>query len=310
MRIVFFGTPPVAAKILSSLFETEHEIVAVISRPDKPKGRSKKLAPTAVKEYVQLHHPETPLYQPTKVSSEESISLIRSFDPDLFVVVAYGAILKQNLLDVPKLLPINIHFSLLPKYRGAAPMQRSIMAGEKETGVTFMAMDAGMDTGDILRVEKIPLGENQTLQELELALTKLSRATFPKFLQDLEAGKIERHAQKHEHATHAAKIEKEDCEIDFSKPAEQVHNQIRALSPQPGAYTRVETQGKLLRLKIFRTQVIDQTGSPGQVTSYTPDELIISCGEKSLQILDLQLEGKKPMRASDFVRGQQKFIIL
>ncbi|GAB5412273.1 MAG: methionyl-tRNA formyltransferase [Chlamydiales bacterium] len=310
MKIVFFGTPPVAAKILASLFETEHEIVAVISRPDKPKGRSKKLAPTAVKEYVQLHHPDVPLYQPTKVSSEETISLIRSFEPDLFVVVAYGAILKQNLLDLPKLLPINIHFSLLPKYRGAAPMQRSIMAGEKETGVTYMAMDAGMDTGDILRVEKIPLEENQTLQELELALTKLSRATFPKFLQDLEEGKIERHVQKHELATHAAKIEKEDCRIDFTKPARVVHNQIRALSPAPGAYTTVEIQGKSLRLKILRTRVVSGSGHPGQIISYTPSEFTVSCGEKSLQILDLQLEGKKPVRASDFVRGQQKFIIL
>ncbi len=310
MKIVFFGTPPVAAKILASLFETEHEIVAVISRPDKPKGRSKKLAPTAVKEYIQLHHPDVPLYQPTKVSSEESISLIRSFEPDLFVVVAYGAILKQNLLDVPKLLPINIHFSLLPKYRGAAPMQRSIMTGEKETGVTFMAMDAGMDTGDILRVEKIPLEENQTLQELELALTKLSRTTFPRFLQDLEEGKIERHVQKHELATHAAKIEKKDCKIDFSQSAEIIHNQIRALNPAPGAFTTVEIQGKSLRLKILRTQVVNGSGHPGQITSYTPNEFTVSCGRKSLQIFDLQLEGKKQMRASDFVRGQQKFIIL
>ncbi|MDX8431088.1 MAG: methionyl-tRNA formyltransferase [Candidatus Algichlamydia australiensis] len=310
MRIVFFGTPPVAARILASLFETEHEIVAVISRPDKPKGRSKKLLPTPVKQYIEENHPEVPLYQPAKVSSDESVSLIRSYEPDLFVVVAYGAILKQTLLDVPKLLPINIHFSLLPKYRGAAPMQRSIMEGEKETGVTFMAMDAGMDTGDILQVEKIPLTQNQTLQELEDSLTDLSIKTFPLFLKNLEEGKVQRQKQNSNLATHAEKISKEDCKIDFTGSAQSIHNQIRGLSPFPGAYTFVEINGKQLRLKILRSRVSEQSGAPSQILSYTPEEWIVGCGMQSLQILEAQLEGKKTLKTRDFVRGTSSLIFL
>jgi len=300
MRIVFFGTPPFAAKILDHLLRNHAEIVGVVSRPDKPKGRARKLQPTAVKEYLINHHPKVPLFQPEKASSESFASTLKELNPDLFVVVAYGEIIKQNLLDIPKLMPINIHASLLPKYRGAAPIQRALMEGEEESGVTIMEMVLKMDAGDMLHQEKLPLPKEMNFAALEEALCDLSCKAISKVLGQFAKGEVAKVPQNPKEVTYAAKIGPADCQIDWKKPASVIHNQVRGLSPRPGAVTTALVGGVSKRVKILKSQV---------ATYPKTDSLTFPCGQDFLEILELQVEGKRAMSADDFLRGSQKFTL-
>lgn len=305
MKIVFFGTPPFSAHVLDDLIQDGRNVVAVVTRPDRPKGRSQKMQPCAVKSLCVEKYPNIPLFQPERASVPEFEATLRALEPDVFVVVAYGEIIKQNLLDIPKLLPINIHASLLPKYRGAAPIQRVIMNGEKETGITIMEMVLKMDAGPMLEIAKVPIDEETTLEDLESALCRLSAPTLFRVLDRLEEGTLQKHPQNHDEATFAEKISLEDRIIDWKRPAYDVHNQIRGLAPFPGAFTFVEVEGVKKRFGIKRSQLRnDLSGDPGSTLSVTSDEWVIGCGKGAISLLDVQLEGKKVLDIKSFFRGQ------
>ena len=304
MKIVFFGTPPFSAHILEYLIEKEQNVVAVVTRPDRPQGRSKKLISSAVKTLAAEKYPNLPLFQPEKASTDTFASTLKSFEPDVFVVVAYGEIIKTNLLEIPTKLPINIHASLLPKYRGAAPIQRAIMNGEKESGVTIMEMVLKMDAGAMLEIVETPIDEDTTFGDLEEKLCKLSGPALMKVLEKISFGTLEKIPQNHEAATSAPKITLEDRVIHWDQSAEKIHNQIRGLSPFPGAFCFVEVQGETKRLGIKRTKkILDNSGKPGETLSFQKKEWIVACGQGALSLLEIQLEGKNLLPIEDFLRG-------
>lgn len=304
MRIVFFGTPQFAADVLSFLLEQGVEVVAVITKPDRPKGRSSTPVPTPVKQVALAQNPPLPLFQPPIVSDPAFAPTLMQFKADLFVVVAYGEIIKQHLLDMPRLGCINLHASLLPKYRGAAPIQRSIMDGNAKTGVTIIHMVKKMDAGDMIKTVEVPIDSNGTFPEVENALCKAGSKVLLEVIRDFETGKVTRIPQDHLQATLAPKIELEDCEINWSQPAQTIHNLVRAVTPDPGAWCTVTVKGQKKRLKIFRTLVVPGlTGSPGAILSYGPKGLVVACGQSALHLLEVQLEGKKAMSADELMRG-------
>lgn len=302
MNIIFFGTPQFAADTLSYLLQNGVNVVAVITKPDKPKGRSGHPLPPPVKLIAEKH--SIPYFQPALVSDPSFAPTLEAFHPDLFVVVAYGEIIKQHLLDMPKQGCINLHASLLPYYRGAAPIQRSIMNGEKTTGVTIMHMVKKMDAGDIISQVVVPIDIDHTFTEIEQQLQINGSEALLKAIHDISAGTAPRIPQNHEQATYAPKIELEDCKIDWSLPALTIHNLVRAVSPEPGAWCYVTVKGEKKRLKIFRTKLkTASTSQPGHVSSYGKSGLIVSCGTDALEIIDIQLEGKKAMSAQELMRG-------
>lgn len=304
-KIVFFGTPPFAARILSYLLEHHLDIVGIVTRPDRPKGRDLKLQPSAVKELALQACPNIPLFQPEKASTDEFAQRLKALQPDLFVVVAYGEIIKTNLLSIPKLC-INIHASLLPKYRGAAPIQRCLMNGEKISGVTIMEMVLQMDAGDMLDVAKIPVPDEMTFGELEEALCNLSGPLLLSVLQRAQQGTITKTPQNHAEATFAPKITAEDRIIDWKKSAKVIHDQIRSLSPFPGAYALVNVGEAQKKLLIKRSSCLpEMSGIAGETLHYGAEGWIIACGSGALKILELQLEGKKPLSIGEFIRGTQ-----
>lgn len=281
-------------------------MVAIISKPDKPKGRNLHLEPTAVKAYIKEKHPHIPLFQPEKVSDPSFFPTLEKFNADLFVVVAYGEIIKQPILDLPKKGCINVHTSLLPKYRGAAPIQRAIMAGENESGVTIMHMVKKMDAGDIICQVKVPIGEETTFEELEASLLKAGAQALVEVIKE---GVFPHVAQDESKATFAPKVELEECEIKWEKPALEIHNLIRGSNPEPGAWVKVKIKNEEKRLKIFRSRVVNQEGMPGQILAFNKNGLIVACKEKALQIVELQLEGKKRVLASQWIQGvRQEFL--
>lgn len=304
MRIIFFGTPKFAANILTFLKESSHDVVAVVTRPDKPKGRSKKLAPSAVKDAVLKNWPRIPLFQPEKASTEAFAEILKSFKPDLFVVVAYGEIIKTNLLEIPKQMCINIHASLLPKYRGAAPIQRVIMEGEKETGITIIEMVLKMDAGKILEVAKISIGENENFGQIEEKLYKVSGPVLLNVIKKIESGTLEKVPQDEDQVTFTQKILVEDRLIHWSKSAEEIHNQIRGLSPHPGAFCFVEQNGQIKRLIIRKARKdLSKSGPVGSTLFYEQGEWIVGCGSGALSLIEIQLEGKKSLPIEEFIRG-------
>jgi methionyl-tRNA formyltransferase len=297
LRIVFFGTPPFAARVLTFLAEHKVDIVAIVTRADKPRGRSLHVLPTPVKETAQKVLPHIPIHQPTKASTPEFAEILRSYKPDLFIVVAYGEILKQNILDIPSHLAINVHPSLLPKYRGAEPIRRCLMQGDKETGVTIMQMVLEMDAGDILEVVKTPLPLEMNFGELDLKLSELSGPLLLKVIQQIEHKTLKKIPQDHAQATFALKMTPVDEQINWDRSALEIHNQIRAFSPIPGVWTWVEIGGEKKRLKIKKSLAVEaQTGS---------NQWIVPCGKGFLSILEVQLEGKKNLSSTDFLRGLQ-----
>ena len=298
MRIVFMGTPDFAAVSLKKLIDKNYNIVGVFSQSDKPKGRGYKLLMPPVKEIALEHN--IPVFQPKTLRDEESFNIIKELNPDIIVVVAYGKILPKNILEYPKLGCVNVHGSLLPKYRGAAPIQYSILNGEKETGITTMFMGEGLDTGDMLLKVSTPIGENETYGELHDRLAVMGSDILVDTLELLAENKITPIKQDDEKSTYAHMIDKKMGELDFTKPAKEVHNLIRGLSPAPCAYTHL---GKKL-LKVYKAVLReDMKGTPGNVLS--EKEFIVACGDYAIEFTEIQLEGKKRISSDEFLCGRK-----
>lgn len=307
MRVVFFGTPVFAAQVLEYLLQHHVNIVAVISKPDKPKGRSGTPIPTPVKSAALAHHPSLPLFQPELVSAPEFANTLKNFEADLFVVVAYGEIIKQHLLEMPFKACINLHASLLPKYRGAAPIQRCIMNGETESGVTIMHMVKKMDAGDMIEKVIVPIQPETTFGELELLLCEAGKKTLLEVIQAFEK-KEPPHSTPQDpmQATLAPKIELEDCEIDWNRPAQELHNLVRGVNPYPGAWCYVLAKGEKKRLKVSQTRVVPCANTtPGTILNVqqTKGNLLVSTQDQALELLEVQLEGKKSMSSEELTRG-------
>lgn len=303
MRIVFFGTPAFAGHILLYLLKEKANIVAVVTRPDKPRGRSGRNLPSPVKIAAEAH--SIPILQPEKASTDEVVQSLALLSPDLFVVVAYGEILKNVILSIPKRGSINVHASLLPKYRGAAPIQRCLMSGEKETGVTIIEVAAQMDAGDMLGIAKMEIPQEMTAGELENALCELACSLLIDVIKKIENGAVQKMRQNSAQVTFAPKITPADRPIDWKRSAIEIHNQIRALSPEPGAYTHIQIGNERKQLTIKKSQPLpDFQGSPGMTIPHQV-KWIIGCGSGALALLEVQLEGKKAMRAQEFIRGMQ-----
>ena len=303
MKILFMGTPDFALFSLRALVEAGENIIGVVTQPDKPKGRGYTLTPPPVKVYAT--EKGIPVYQPNTLRGEEFATLLSELSPDLIIVVAYGKILPANVLEFPKYGCINVHGSILPAYRGAAPMQRAIMEGQHETGITTMMMDVGLDTGDMLLVGKVTIKENDNFETIHDKLGECGAETLLRTLKELRAGNLTRTKQDDSFATYAAKIEKSDCLIDFTKSANEVHNQIRGLSPIPLAFTYT-SDGKML--KVTATEVAKREGSlapVGTVLSLAGGKIEVACGVGSIYILSVLPEGKKRMAAADFINGRK-----
>lgn len=297
MKIIYMGTPDFAVPALKSLASSEHEVCAVFTQPDKPRGRKMILTPPDVKVCAQSLG--IPVYQPETMKNGDVLEIINQYNPDVIVVAAYGKILPKAVLDAPKFGCVNIHGSLLPKYRGAAPIQQSVLNGDRVTGITTMLMDVGLDTGDILLTEETEIGENETSGELFDRLAVLGGKLILKTLSALEKGEITPKKQDESLATHTSKIDKSLCPIDFSKSAFEVHNKVRGLNPWPVATTKI--CGK--NVKVYSTRLCPKSGKSGEVISTKP--LVIGCGDKSVEILELQPEGKKRMTDDAFLAGHK-----
>lgn len=297
LRIIFMGTPDFACPTLTRLIERGEDVIAVVTQPDRPKGRGQKLVPPPVKVIAEKHG--IPVLQPLKVRAPEVIAQIRELNPDLIIVVAFGQILPQSLLDIPRHGCINIHASLLPRYRGAAPLNWCLINGEAETGITTMQMDAGLDTGDMLVKRAIPIGPDEDAQSLHDRLSLLGADTIDETLDRLLAGTLIREQQNDSLTCYAPMLKKEDGLIDWSREPQQIGNLVRGLTPWPGAYTSLE--GKTL--KLYKVSVADGNGKPGEVIAAGKDGIIVACGSGSLRIEELQLEGRKRLSAPEFLAG-------
>ena len=305
MKIVFFGTPQFAADVLRYLLDNKIDVAAVITKPDKPQGRSGKLVPTPVKQVAEEYG--IPYHQPLIVSDLAFAPTLESYQADLFVVVAYGEMLKQHILEMPEKGCINVHPSLLPKYRGASPIQHSVIHGDSETGVTIMHMVKKMDAGDMIDVVKISLDPNITYGELEKVLCRAGSELLLKVIDAFEIGPVSAVVQDHDKATFVKKIELEDCELRWDKPGLELHNLVRGVNPEPGAWCYIQVKGNKLRLKVMRTEYLaDRSGTPGEIIGYGKEGFIVACGTGAVKILELQLEGKKAMPVADFMRGQPR----
>ena len=304
MRIVFFGTSPFAAAVLSYLIDHNFDIVAVVTRPDAAKGRNLQSSCPPVKNVALEKNPNLTIHQPIKASDPTFAEILKQYNADLFVVVAYGEILRQNILDIPRLGCINIHASLLPKYRGAAPIHRAIMSGEDRTGITIIAMTFQMDAGDILAMDEVSISKQDDFNDVEKKLQHLACMLVSKVIHDIDKGIVQRIPQDHSLATLAPKLTPEEEKIDWSKPAIEIHNRIRALSPKPGAWTFAHASGDLKRLKILKALVVEDIhGKAGEILALDPKKLIVGCGKGALSLLFVQLEGKKAMDIGSFLRG-------
>jgi len=295
MKIIFMGTPDFSVPCLNSLIDAGHEILAVFTQPDKPRGRKQELTPPEVK-VCALQHGLT-VYQPKTLRDGEAMKIIADLAPDCIVVVAYGKILPKEILDYPKYGCINIHASLLPKYRGSAPIQWSVINGEKETGVTIMQMDEGIDTGDMLYQKAIPIMIDDTAESMFEKLSALGGEMSVDALRKLEKGELKAIKQDDALSSHAPMLDKKISEIDWDQPAEKVHDLVRGLYSWPIAQTSLH--GK--KLKIYRTSLGKGRGESGAVINTTP--LTIACKEGAVVIEELQLEGKKRMDAKTFLIG-------
>ncbi|MGN6552737.1 MAG: methionyl-tRNA formyltransferase [Verrucomicrobiota bacterium] len=302
LRIIFMGTPELAGESLKALLLTpEFQIVAVVTQPDQPKGRGLKLQASPVKEIALRHN--LPVLQPGRAREEIFLQQLSALKPDLIAVAAYGQILPKSILDLPRFGCLNVHTSLLPKYRGAAPIQRAILDGEPETGVTIMRMDVGMDTGDILTQEKTQIHASDDSQTLHDRLAQLGAALLVRTIPDYVSGKIQPHSQPSEGATHAAKIKKQDGEIDWRKPAHSIWNRVRGLVPWPGAFTHLVGEPQPLLLKIWEAEPAEKSGAAGEILQADKTGILVGCGEGSLRILKLQREGGRRLSAQEFLAG-------
>ena len=302
MRIVFMGTPDFAVGSLQALCESgKHEILAVVTQPDRPKGRGNKLLQTPVKEYALAQG--LTVYQPQKVKTPEFVELLHELQPELIVVAAFGQFLSKEILELPKYGCINVHASLLPKYRGAAPIQYAIIKGEKESGVTIMQMDIGMDTGAMLDKVVVPIEENTTKGELHYALREQGAALLLQVIDKIAAGTAVAEPQDNEQATYATLLDRSMEHIDWSKTAQEVHNLIRGFNPAPSTFTKLPN-GK--GLKIWGSKMTDKNSAAaaGTVIETGKHSFFVACGEGVLEITEVQPESKKRMPAQVFLNGR------
>lgn len=298
MNIVFMGTPDFAAPCLLGILEGGHNVPAVFSQPDRPKGRGQSLLPTPVKELALDH--EIPVFQPERLRDGAVLEILRGIGPDLIVVVAYGRILPKEILELPPLGCVNIHASLLPRLRGAAPIQWSVINGDHETGVTSMFMAEGLDTGDIILQKSTVINHGETSGELFARLAAMGADILSETLPLLETGKAPRQTQDDSLATHAPPIPKSLGRLDFVKPPSEISNLVRGLNPSPAAFAKL--RGKTV--KILRAEPAEGLcGKPGEIID--PRELIVGCGGGALRLLEICPEGKKPMTGAEFARGKR-----
>ena len=299
LRLIFMGTPDFSVPTLLELVAHGHEIVAVYTRAPKPGGRrGLQLQPTPVEEAARRLG--IPVLTPKTLKTPEAQEEFRAFEADAAVVVAYGMILPQAILDAPKLGCYNLHASLLPRWRGAAPINRAIMADDAESGVMVMRMDVGLDTGDVAMAERIAISDSMTALDLHDRLSRLGADLMVRAMAALERGGLQLKKQSEDGVTYAAKIEKAEARIDWTRPARAVLRHIHGLSPFPGAWSELANVSENARVKILRCELAKGTGAPGEVLD---DQLTIACGEGAIRILELQREGKARVQAADFLRG-------
>ena len=298
MRIVFMGTPDFAAAILKRLIDTGRNVVGVFSQPDKPVGRKQVIMPTATKALAMEYN--IPVFQPAKLRDGEALKIMQELKPDLTVVAAYGKILPKDILDVPPLGNVNVHGSLLPKYRGSAPIQWSVINGDEVTGITTMYMAEGMDTGDMIMKFELPIGENETAGELFDRMAELGAESIEKTLELFDKGEVKSVPQNEEEATYAPMLKKEMGEIDFGKTAKEIHNLVRGLNPWPTAYTFFE--GKTVI--VHEAKVSEGFfGSEGELLD--EKKFIVGCKNGAVEFITVQPEGKNKMSGADFIRGRR-----
>ena len=298
MRVVFMGTPDIAATCLKKIIADGFEVVGVYTQPDRPKGRGMKMVYSDVKEVALANN--LPVFQPENFREEETVQQLRDLKPDICAVVAYGRILPQKVLDIPTFGCINIHASVLPRYRGSAPYQWAVLDGLTETGVSAMYLVREMDAGDIIEVSKTPIGENETAGELLDRLAILGADLLSKTLTRFaESGKVPAIPQDSALVSYAPMLDKTMCPIDWNKTAQQIHNHVRGLHPWPVAIT--EIQGT--KFKIHETRIVEGSGQPGQILELNKKGLVIACGEGAVEIRSLQADGGKRMAAPDYFRG-------
>lgn len=297
MRIVFMGTPQFAVPCLQALIDDNNEICAVFTQTDKPKGRKYILTPPPVKELALRYN--LPVYQPATLKDGSVLEILQNLNPELILVVAYGKILPKEIIELPKYGCINIHASLLPKYRGASPIQQAILHGEKTTGVTAQYMNIGIDTGDMLLKTEVDIEENETADELHDRLSAVGAKLTVEVVHAAAEGKLVRTPQDDALSTYAPLLTREMSAIDFSKPAAEIHNQVRGLNSWPSATAILE--GK--KLKIHRTRLAEGEGQPGAILSLQP--FVVACGSGAVEIIELQPEGKKKMTAQEYLRGHK-----
>jgi methionyl-tRNA formyltransferase len=344
MRIVFIGTGEIGVPTLQALLKSEHELVGVVTQPDKPAGRDQKITPSRIKaalagtkmspypppagssfttnddllamtsqegagrpsrleQSAALWARSGPILQPKRIKDRQAIEEIRALAPDVIVVMAYGQILPRDVLEIPKIACLNLHASLLPRWRGAAPVQAAIAAGDRGTGITVMYMDEGFDTGDVLLQRKLDILPNDTGGSLHDSLAQVAPGVLLESLQLLESQKAPRIPQDNALATAAPKLNREDGRINWEEPAEVIERKIRAYNPWPGASTKITMNGNESRnLKIFSTVIVDLSGKPGEILR-RENELVITAGEGALSLGEVQLEGKRRMSAGEFLRG-------
>ena len=316
MRIVFIGTGEIGVPTLRALLDSEHEVVAVVTQPDKPVGREQRIEPPPIKKALvgrarppayakaTAGEPGAPIFQPVRIKDPQTIEDIRTLAPDVIVVVAYGQILPRDVLEIPHLACLNLHASLLPCWRGAAPIQAAIAAGDLETGVTVMYMDEGLDTGDILLQRGVEILPNDTGGSLHDRMAQIAPEALLESLRLLPAGNAPRIPQDNARATYAPKLKREHGLIDWSESAEAIERKIRSYNPWPGAFMKVDRQN----LKIFSAEVVDLNGQPGEILRSDKD-LIIATGEGALSLIEVQLEGKRRMSAAEFLRGHAALLM-
>jgi methionyl-tRNA formyltransferase len=311
MRIVFIGTGEIGVPTLRMLREwREHQLVGIVTQPDKPVGRDQKLTPPPIKAASQQlsvayaaseDELELPASQPPRIKAREAIEAIRLLNPDVIVVMAYGQILPREVLEIPKIACLNLHASILPRWRGAAPIQAAIAAGDRETGVTVMYMDEGLDTGDILLAKKIEIAPTETSGSLHDRLAEIAPGSLREAISLLVKGDAPRTAQESQLATYAPKLEREHGRIDWAKPAEVIERKIRAFNPWPGAFMEFDNR----KLKIFRATIVDRSGNPGEILA-GEKAFVIAAGKDALSLDEVQLEGKRRMSVAEFLRGHPR----
>jgi methionyl-tRNA formyltransferase len=304
LRIVFMGTPDFAVPTLTEIVGQGHEVAAAYTQPPRPAGRGMAEMPSPVHETARQLG--IPLVMPTTLRIPKAAELFASHKADVAVVVAYGLILPKPILDAPREGCLNLHASLLPRWRGAAPIQRAIMAGDSETGVTIMRMEEGLDTGPACLVERTPIGPEENAATLHDRLARLGPDLMARALAALERGSLACTPQPQDGVTYAAKISKDEARIDWSRAAGELHDQVRGLSPFPGAWCEMPIGGKAERVKVLKARATEGTGPPGTVTTLEP--LVVACGLGALELLEVQRAGKRSAAAREFVRGARVVI--